>query len=122
MGELIGTAILITLGAGVCAVVNKRCILKGMSPLSFKGTNCIGGNSMKKKKVYVVQHSHWDREWYFTIEDSNLLLVENMDHLIEVMEHDPEYKGYVFDAQASILDEYLKIRPEQKERLAALIK
>ncbi|MFY4773712.1 hypothetical protein [Metabacillus sp. RGM 3146] len=77
---------------------------------------------MKKKKVYVVQHSHWDREWYFTIEDSNLLLVENMDHLIEVMEHDPEYKGYVFDAQASILDEYLKIRPEQKERLAALIK
>ena len=77
---------------------------------------------MKQKKVYVVPHSHWDREWYFTIEDSNLLLVENMDRLMDVMEKDQNYTGYVFDAQSSILDEYLKIRPEEKERLAGLIK
>lgn len=76
---------------------------------------------MKQKKVYVVPHSHWDREWYFTIEDSNLLLVENMDRLMDVMENDPEYTGYVFDAQSSIIDEYLKIRPEEKERLSRLI-
>lgn len=75
----------------------------------------------KQKKVYVVPHSHWDREWYFTIEDSNLLLVENMDRLMDVMEKDPEYTGYVFDAQSSIIDEYLKIRPEEKERLSRLI-
>ncbi|MCA0987225.1 glycosyl hydrolase-related protein [Guptibacillus algicola] len=77
---------------------------------------------MKQKKVYVVPHSHWDREWYFTIEDSNLLLVENMDRLMDVMENDPNYKGYVFDAQSSIIDEYLRIRPDQKERLSSLIK
>ncbi|MDM5314965.1 glycoside hydrolase family 38 C-terminal domain-containing protein [Fictibacillus sp. b24] len=76
---------------------------------------------MKQKKVYVVPHSHWDREWYFTIEDSNLLLVENMDRLMDVMENDPEYTGYVFDAQSSIIDEYLKVRPEEKERLSRLI-
>ncbi|GGB42437.1 glycoside hydrolase family 38 C-terminal domain-containing protein [Fictibacillus barbaricus] len=76
---------------------------------------------MKQKKVYVVPHSHWDREWYFTIEDSNLLLVENMDRLLDVMDNDPEYTGYVFDAQSSIIDEYLKIRPEEKERLSKLI-
>ncbi|MDP4549632.1 glycoside hydrolase family 38 C-terminal domain-containing protein [Alkalihalobacillus macyae] len=77
---------------------------------------------MKQKKVYVVPHSHWDREWYFTIEDSNLLLVENMDRLMDVMDTDPEYKGYVFDAQSSIIDEYLSIRPEEKDRLSSLIK
>ncbi|WP_166000749.1 glycoside hydrolase family 38 C-terminal domain-containing protein [Bacillus sp. Cs-700] len=76
---------------------------------------------MKQKKVYVIPHSHWDREWYFTIEDSNLLLVENMDRLMDVMEKDPNYTGYVFDAQSSILEEYLKIRPEEKKRLASLI-
>ncbi|MDR7073258.1 glycoside hydrolase family 38 C-terminal domain-containing protein [Fictibacillus barbaricus] len=76
---------------------------------------------MKQKKVYVVPHSHWDREWYFTIEDSNLLLVENMDRLMDVMENDQDYTGYVFDAQSSIIDEYLKIRPEEKGRLAKLI-
>ncbi|WP_270181087.1 glycoside hydrolase family 38 C-terminal domain-containing protein [Alkalihalobacillus sp. CinArs1] len=77
---------------------------------------------MKQKKVYVVPHSHWDREWYFTIEDSNLLLVENMDRLMDVMENDSHYTGYVFDAQSSIIDEYLRIRPEEKERLSTLIK
>ncbi|MEH7307328.1 glycoside hydrolase family 38 C-terminal domain-containing protein [Neobacillus drentensis] len=76
---------------------------------------------MKKKKVYVVPHSHWDREWYFTLEDSNLLLVENMDWLMSVMENDPDYTGYVFDAQSSLIDEYLKIRPEEKQRLERMI-
>ncbi|WP_078378845.1 glycoside hydrolase family 38 N-terminal domain-containing protein [Sutcliffiella halmapala] len=75
----------------------------------------------KQKKVYVVPHSHWDREWYFTIEDSNVLLVENMDYLMDVLEKDEEYHGYVFDAQMSIVDEYLKIRPEQRERLQKLV-
>ncbi|WBL14764.1 glycoside hydrolase family 38 C-terminal domain-containing protein [Sutcliffiella sp. NC1] len=75
----------------------------------------------KSKKVYVVPHSHWDREWYFTIEDSNVLLVENLDHLINVLENDPDYHGYVYDAQMSVIEEYLKIRPEQRERLQTLV-
>ncbi|TGB00755.1 glycoside hydrolase family 38 C-terminal domain-containing protein [Halobacillus salinus] len=76
---------------------------------------------MKKKRVYVVPHSHWDREWYFTIEDSNLLLAENMDHLIDLLETNDNYHGYVFDAQMSIVDEYLKVRPENYDRLKQMI-
>lgn len=76
---------------------------------------------MSKKRVYVVPHSHWDREWYFTIEDSNILLAENLDHLLELLEQNEEYHSYVFDAQMSIIDEYLKVRPENKERLKRLI-
>ncbi|WP_406944915.1 glycoside hydrolase family 38 C-terminal domain-containing protein [Halobacillus sp. SY10] len=76
---------------------------------------------MSKKRVYVVPHSHWDREWYFTIEDSNLLLAENMDHLIHLLESNKEYHGYVFDAQMSIVDEYLKVRPENHDRLKGMI-
>jgi mannosylglycerate hydrolase len=75
----------------------------------------------RKSKVHVVPHSHWDREWYFTIEDSNVILVENLDRLVDVMEHDSSYKSYVFDAQASVIEDYLTIRPENKERLKALI-
>ncbi|MFB5195837.1 glycoside hydrolase family 38 C-terminal domain-containing protein [Neobacillus sp. KR4-4] len=76
---------------------------------------------MKSKRVYVVPHSHWDREWYFTIEDSNVLLVENLDHLIEVLENNYAYTGYVFDAQSSIIDEYLKVRPENRDRFSKLV-
>ncbi|OAT80949.1 alpha-mannosidase [Bacillus sp. MKU004] len=74
-----------------------------------------------KKRVYVVPHSHWDREWYFTIEDSNVLLAENLDHLLDVLEKDEDYTGYVFDAQASVVEEYLKVRPENRDRLKQLV-
>ncbi|OAT71644.1 glycoside hydrolase family 38 C-terminal domain-containing protein [Parageobacillus thermoglucosidasius] len=76
---------------------------------------------MKKKRVYVVPHSHWDREWYFSIEDSNILLSENLDHLLNVLERDESYTAYVFDGQSSIVEEYIKVRPENKERLQKLI-
>jgi alpha-mannosidase len=89
-----------------------------MDPEPF--TYYLEGTSMKKR-VYVVPHSHWDREWYFTIEDSNVLLAENLDHLLDVLETDQDYTGYVFDAQASIVEEYLKVRPENRDRLKQLV-
>ncbi|MGL4402605.1 MAG: glycoside hydrolase family 38 C-terminal domain-containing protein [Fusobacteriaceae bacterium] len=74
------------------------------------------------KKVYVVPHSHWDREWYFNLEDSNILLGENLTHLIIFLENHEKFSSYSFDAQASILDEYMKIYPQNFERLSALIR
>lgn len=73
------------------------------------------------KTVHVVLHSHWDREWYFTIEDSNVLLVENLDFLLETLENDTAIPSYVFDGQVSVIDEYLKIRPENRDRVVALV-
>ena len=77
---------------------------------------------MIKKKVYVVPHSHWDREWYFSIEDSNVLLSENIPYLMDVLEGDKEFSSYTFDAQLSIVEEYLKLYPEDRERIEKLIK
>ena len=75
-----------------------------------------------KKKVYVVPHSHWDREWYFGIEESNILLSENLSFLIDYLEKNSEFKSYTFDAQISIVEEFLKVMPEKKEKLIELIK
>lgn len=77
---------------------------------------------MSKKRIHMVAHTHWDREWYFTIEDSNILLGENMVQVMDVLESDPEFKSYSFDAQASLVEEFLKIFPEERERLAKLIR
>lgn len=74
-----------------------------------------------KKEVYVVPHSHWDAEWYFTCEDSHVLLIENMDYLIDLLERDCEFNSYSFDGLSIVLDEYMEVRPEQKERLCKLI-
>lgn len=76
---------------------------------------------MTKKKVYVVPHSHWDREWYFSIEDSNILLTENMRYLIDFLENNPQFPSYTFDGQLSVIEEYLKIVPEDTDRIKNLI-
>lgn len=73
------------------------------------------------KKVHVVSHTHWDREWYFTIEDSNILLGENLDKILSTLENNPEYNSYTLDAQSSLVEEYLKIKPENYERVKNVI-
>ncbi|EPC70795.1 glycosyl hydrolase, partial [Lacticaseibacillus paracasei subsp. paracasei Lpp126] len=43
------------------------------------------------KSVFAVAHSHWDHEWYFTQEDADMILIENLDYLIETLEENPEF-------------------------------
>ncbi|KGL38150.1 hypothetical protein BMT55_09740 [Listeria newyorkensis] len=75
----------------------------------------------EEKIVHVVPHAHWDREWYFTIEDSNVMLIENLRHLMDVLERDEDYKSFVFDAQMSVIEDFLAILPEKKAKLEELI-
>ena len=42
----------------------------------------------KKCKIHLVPHTHWDREWYFTLEEFRYRLVKLMDRLIDLMEKD----------------------------------
>lgn len=67
-----------------------------------------------KKKVYIISHSHWDREWYMPYEQHHMRLVELMDDLLELFEHDPTFKSFHLDGQTIILDDYLEVRPERK--------
>ncbi|MGL4697448.1 alpha-mannosidase [Enterococcus larvae] len=67
-----------------------------------------------KKKVYIVSHSHWDREWYMPYEQHHMRLVELMDDLLELFETDPSFKSFHLDGQTIILDDYLQVRPEKR--------
>ncbi|POT56015.1 alpha-mannosidase [Citrobacter amalonaticus] len=76
---------------------------------------------MVRKQVYVVPHCHWDAEWYFTCEDSHILLVENLDYLLDLLENDADFPSYTFDGLAVVLDDYLQVRPENAPRIEALV-
>ncbi|MEI5994399.1 alpha-mannosidase [Candidatus Enterococcus mansonii] len=67
-----------------------------------------------KKKVYIISHSHWDREWYMPYEQHHMRLVELMDDILELAEKDPAFDSFHLDGQTIILDDYLQIRPERK--------
>lgn len=76
---------------------------------------------MEQKTLHIVSHSHWDREWYMSFEQHRMRLVELFDTLIDTMEKHPEYKYYHMDGQYVVIEDYLEIRPQMKERLFRLI-
>ncbi|EQG51224.1 glycosyl hydrolases family 38 N-terminal domain protein [Clostridioides difficile DA00141] len=63
---------------------------------------------MKKTKVHVVPHSHWDREWYFTTSRSKIYLMKDFQDILDILEEKEDFKYFTMDAQASLLDDYLK--------------
>lgn len=75
-----------------------------------------------KKTVHVVPHSHWDREWYFTTSRSKIYLMHDLKKVLEQLEGENGYDTFVLDGQASLLDDYLKWRPQDKNRIEALVK
>ncbi len=71
------------------------------------------------RKIYVVPHTHWDKEWYFSTKDSFVLLDQVFKNVIEFLENDPNLT-FCMDGQSSIVNEFLEINPEYKERIKKL--
>jgi 2-O-(6-phospho-alpha-D-mannosyl)-D-glycerate hydrolase len=71
-------------------------------------------------RLWVVPHTHWDREWYLPLEDFRVRLGEVVDEVIETLEARSEYR-FTLDGQAIVIEDYLEIRPEMEGRLRALL-
>ena len=39
--------------------------------------------------IHVIAHTHWDQEWYFTLQDSNILASWNFADVIRTLEQNP---------------------------------
>ncbi|MCL6573988.1 MAG: alpha-mannosidase [Bacillus sp. (in: Bacteria)] len=71
-------------------------------------------------KVHVVNHTHWDREWYFTTADA-LVLSENVfTEVLDELENNPEAK-FCLDGQSSIVDDYVQLRPERVKQIEKFV-
>jgi 2-O-(6-phospho-alpha-D-mannosyl)-D-glycerate hydrolase len=71
--------------------------------------------------VYVVPHTHWDREWYATFETFRAQLVELWDQLLTLTEADSDFR-FLMDGQTVVIDDYLEVRPEARTRLERAIR
>lgn len=72
-------------------------------------------------KAYLVNHTHWDREWYFTTQDAQVLSDQLFTDALDELETHPE-ANFTLDGQMSIVDEYVEIHPEAKKRIHDLVK
>jgi len=67
--------------------------------------------------IHVVSHTHWDREWRYPFQEFRMLLVDMFDHLIELLDNNPDYKYFLLDSQTIPLEDYLAIKPEKEAGL-----
>lgn len=72
------------------------------------------------KKIHVVAHTHWDREWYFSDNEAFVQFSYHMDEVIYALENN-ELDYYYLDGQLSIIDDYLKVYPEKEAKIKALV-
>ena len=71
-------------------------------------------------EIVLVPHTHWDREWYEPFQVFRLRLVDVLDDVIARAEADPDFR-FTIDGQLAAVDDYLEIRPENRDRVAALV-
>lgn len=69
----------------------------------------------------LVNHTHWDREWYFTTMDALVLSDQLFTEVLDELEKN-EDANFCLDGQVSIVDEYVEIHPEALARIQKLVK
>lgn len=72
--------------------------------------------------VAIVPHTHWDREWYAPFQTYRLRLVQLLDDLLPLLEHDPSYRHFMLDGQVAVADDYLEVRPEAEATIRRLVR
>ena len=75
----------------------------------------------EKKTLHVISHSHWDREWYMPFEAHRYNLVEFFDRLLDTLDKDPSFRSFHLDGQAIVIEDYLEIRPEMREKIVRYV-
>ena len=67
-------------------------------------------------QVFLVSHTHWDREWYRTYQTFRARLVDAIDRVLELVAADEGFR-FLLDGQTIALEDYLEIRPDRRVAL-----
>jgi len=77
--------------------------------------------AVSPKKVYIVSHTHWDREWYRPFHEFRVDLIGVVCTVLDRLENDDAFQHFLLDGQSIILEDYLEIVPRDESRLRALV-
>jgi alpha-mannosidase len=77
--------------------------------------------SVSRLTFHLIPHTHWDREWYLPRGRFGARLIRVIDDLIDILERQPSVPGFLLDGQTVLLEDYLQVRPDQRERVSSLV-
>ncbi len=83
-------------------------------------TDHVSAGQNPRRRVAIVPHTHWDREWYSPFQTFRLRLVDLLDDLLPALERDPSYAHFMLDGQVAVVDDYVAVRPEAEAAIRRL--
>jgi alpha-mannosidase len=72
--------------------------------------------------IHLIPHTHWDREWYLPRAAFVARLIPALDDLLDRLDASPEFRSFFLDGQTVLLEDYLRVRPDQRARVSALVR
>ena len=91
-----------------------------MTDLASPADSDHGSRERTVRRVDVVPHTHWDREWYSPYPTFRLRLLDLLDELLPRLESDGALAHFQLDGQMAVVDDYLGLRPGEADRLRRL--
>ncbi|MCF2971099.1 glycosyl hydrolase-related protein [Synechococcus sp. Nb3U1] len=73
-------------------------------------------------RAIIISHTHWDRAWYLPFQVYRLQLVRLIDHVLDILESQPDYRCFTLDGQTVVLEDYRQIRPQRWPELEQWIR
>ncbi len=70
----------------------------------------------EKKNLFMISHTHWDREWYLAFNEFRLRLINVVDKALALASN-PRWNSFMLDGQTAPLEDYLEVRQGQENAL-----
>ena len=76
---------------------------------------------MTQPIVHIINHTHWDREWFLSSIYTTHWIPTLIDKLLEISAENPDFR-YLLDGQTLIIEDLLKAYPNYEPKVAKLIR
>ncbi|MDZ4277689.1 MAG: alpha-mannosidase, partial [Dehalococcoidia bacterium] len=73
-------------------------------------------------RLFIVPHTHWDREWYLPFQRYRARLVGFFDTLLDVLQRDRDYRHFMLDGHTILIEDYLEVRPDRRDEIARYVR
>ena len=71
--------------------------------------------------VHIINHTHWDREWFLTSIYTSQWIPGLIDKLEQLAADNPDYKFWL-DGQTLVIEDLLKTAPAYRDKINRLVK
>ena len=74
------------------------------------------------RKIYLQVSTHWDREWYRPYQEFRYRLIGVTDKIFDQTTKKEHFRKFFFDGQTIVIENYLGLLPQNREKVADLIR